>query len=76
MCHFFNLKKTATPAYQFDEIPVERNVPYSLRRHLEYQPVNRTERFASTYFQNVLSEWNILDINITLIRLKSSRANY
>ena len=64
MCHFFNLRNTATPAYLFDEIPVERNVPYSLRRHLEYQPVNRTERFASTYFQNALSEWNLLDTNI------------
>ena len=29
MYHFFNLRKTATPAYLFDEIPVERNVPYS-----------------------------------------------
>ena len=33
MCHFFNLKKTHAPAYLYDEIPVERNVPYSLRRH-------------------------------------------
>ena len=64
MCHFFNLKNTATPAYLFDEIPVERNVPNSLRRHLEYQPVKKTERFASTYFQNVLSEWNLLDTKI------------
>ena len=64
MYHFFNRKKTATPAYLFDEIPVERYVPYSLRRHLEYLPVNRTERFASTSFQNFLPEWNLLDTNI------------
>ena len=64
MCHFYNLKKTVTPAYLFEEIPVERNVPYNLRFHREYQPVNRTEHFASTYFQNLLSEWNLLDTNI------------
>ena len=64
MCQFSNLKKTATPTYLFEEIPVERNVPYNSRRHREYQPVNRTECFASTYSQNVLSEWNILDTSI------------
>ena len=64
MCNFFNLKNTATPAYLFDEIPVKHYVPYSLRRDLEYQPVNRTESFASAYFQSVLSEWNLLDTNI------------
>ena len=37
--------------------------------------MNRNERFASTYFQTVLSEWNLLDTNIkesnTLEALKS-----
>ena len=64
MCHFFNLKKTRRPAYLFDEIPAERNVSYNLRRQREYQPTGRTARFASTYFQNVLFEWNLLDQTI------------
>ena len=58
MCLFFDLKKTATPAYLFEEITVECNVPYNLQCHCEYQPVNRAERFASMYFLNVFSEWN------------------
>ena len=61
---FFNLKTTRAPAYLFDETPVEHNVSYSLRRRREYQPAGRTARFASTYFQNVLFEWNLLDKNI------------
>ena len=64
LCHFFNLKKTRRPAYLFDEIPAERNVSYSFRRQREYQPTGRTARFASTYFQNALFEWNLLDQNI------------
>ena len=65
MCHFFNLKKkTRRPAYLFDEIPAERNVSYNLRRQRECQPTGTTARFASTYFQNVLFEWNLLDQNI------------
>ena len=64
MCHFFSLKKTRRPAYLFNEIPAERNVLYNLRRQREYQPTGRTVRFASTYFQNVLFEWNLLDKNI------------
>ena len=64
MCHFFSLKKTRRPAYLCDEIPAERNVSYNLRRQREYQPTGRTARFASTYFQNVLLEWNLLNQNI------------
>ena len=64
MCHFFNLKKIRRPAYLFDEIPAECNVSYNLRHQREYQTTGRTARFASTYFQNVLSEWNLLDQNI------------
>ena len=74
MCHFFNLKKTQVPVYSFDETPVERNISYSLRRQREYQPAGRTARFASTYFQNVLFEWNFQDKNIedskTLVEFK------
>lgn len=33
--HFFNLKETWAPAYLFDEVPFERNVPYSLGCHHE-----------------------------------------
>ena len=60
MCHFFSLKKTRAPAYLFDEIPVERNVSYSLRCQREYQPAGRTARFASTYFTIARKSGNIL----------------
>ena len=64
MYHFFSLKKTRRPAYLLDEIPTERNVSYNLRCQREYHPKGRTAHSASTYFQTVLFEWNLLDKNI------------
>ena len=61
---FFNLQKARAPAYLFSKVPVERNVPDSLRRHHAYPPVNRVERFANSYFRNALIEWNLLDTSM------------
>ena len=65
MCHFFNLRKTQSPGYLFVEIPDERTVPYNLRTIRAYdQGSCRTVRFANTYFQNTLYEWNLLSDEI------------
>ena len=62
LCHFFNLRKRMSPAYLFNEIPSEREVPYPLRSSRPYaQPVSRTDRFSNTYFQSTPFEWNLLD---------------
>ena len=62
LCHFFNLRKSMSPAYLFNEIPSEREVPYPLRSSRPYaQPVSRTDRFSNTYFQSTPFEWNLLD---------------
>ena len=62
LCHFFNLRKSHQPEYLFDEIPSVRELSYSLRNPLQYDPaVSRTMRFSNTYFQNVLFEWNLLE---------------
>ena len=59
---FFNLRKSMSPAYLFNEIPPVRDVPYSLRSSCSYaQPVSRTVRFSNTYFINTIFEWNLLD---------------
>ncbi len=51
-----------SPAYLFNEIPSEREVPYHLRSSRSYaQPVSRTVRFSNAYFQSTPCEWNLLD---------------
>ena len=51
-----------SPAYLFNEIPSEREVPYRLRSSRSYaQPVSRTVRFSNTYFQSAPFEWNLLE---------------
>ena len=65
LTHFFSLKKSESPEYLFNEIPKERQLRYDLRNPNIYeQPVARTTRFANTYFQNALFEWNLLDSEI------------
>ena len=65
LSHFYNLKKAQSPAYLFDEIPSERQLIYSLRNpHIYDQGIVRTNRFSNSYFQNVLSEWNLLNDDI------------
>ena len=62
LCHFFNLIKSRSPNYLFDEIPPERNVSYNLRHMRSYdQNVGRTLQYSNTYFQNATFEWNLLD---------------
>ena len=48
LSHFYNLKKTQSPAYLFDEIPSERQLVYSLRNPRIYdQGIVRTNRFSN-----------------------------
>ena len=62
LCHFFVLKKQRTPQYLFNEIPNERQLSYNIRNPRVYdQNIVRTNRFATTYFQNTFMEWNKLD---------------
>ena len=61
LCHFFNLVKSQSPSYLFDEIPPERQLNYGLRHPRDYEvQVARTNRFSNTYFHNTLFEWNLL----------------
>ena len=77
MYHCFNLKKTATPAYLFDEIPVKRNF------HIAYDVLFSTSQFIELSALQVLTfkmfsrngiYW--IQISVILTRLRSSRANY
>ena len=54
---------SSTPQYLFEQIPPERDISYNLRHAKAYDPITpRTVRFSNTYFQNVLYEWNLLEI--------------
>ena len=65
LSHFYNLKKTQSPAYLFAEIPSEHQLVYSLRNPRTYDlGVVRTNRFSNSYFKNMLSEWNLLNDDI------------
>ena len=65
LCHFYNLRRTASLGSLFDEISPELEQSYNLRQHRVYeQNISRTTRFSHTYFQNVLYEWNLLNNNI------------
>ena len=61
LCHFFNLVKSQSSSYLFDEIPPERQLNYGLRHPRDYEGhVARTNRFSNTYFHYTLFEWNLL----------------
>ena len=61
LCHFFQLLLSRSPGYLFDEIPLERQIGYNLRKFSEYEVhTARTNRFVNTYFYNTLYEWNLL----------------
>ena len=61
LCHFFQLILSRSPGYLFDEIPLERQIGYSLRKVMEYEVhTARTNRFVNTYFYYTLHEWNLL----------------
>ena len=60
--HFYSLCKSKAPDYLYSEIPQQRNLVYNLRNpHCYEQPTGRTIRYSNSYFQNTISEWNLLD---------------
>ena len=65
LCHFSSLCKSKAPDYLYAEIPYQRNLIYNLRNPYCYaQPTVRTIRYSNSYFQNAISEWNLLDNKI------------
>ena len=65
MNHFFKLRQSGSPLYLYNLITPEREVNYNLRRiHVFDQRVERTNRYANTYFQNCPKEWNQLDVTL------------
>ena len=57
--HFFKLTMNQSPAYLYQLVPPLRSVKYNLHRANVYESnVERTNRFAGTYFQNCIKEWN------------------
>ena len=65
LCHFFMLKTTQHPEYLFSHIPPERKITYNLRNPSTYpEKGSRTAQFSSTYFQNVIAEWNLLNSDV------------
>ena len=65
LTHFFKLRQSGSPLYLYNLIPPEREVNYNLRRiHVFDQRVERTNRYANTYFQNCPKEWNQLDVTL------------
>ena len=54
-----------SPTYLYQLVPPLRSVKYNLRGANVYESnAERTNRFASTYFQNCIKEWNQLDVYI------------
>ena len=55
-----------SPTYLYHLVPPLRSVKYNLRGAINVYEgnVERTNRFASTYFQNYIKEWNQLDVYI------------
>ena len=65
LTHFFKLRQSRSPLYLYNLIPPEREVDYNLKRiHAFHQRVERTNRYANSYFQNCPKEWNQLDITL------------
>ena len=62
LCHLFSLIKSKSPEYLYILLPQVRQMQYGLRNLTSFeQPVSRAARFASTFFQNALFEWNSLE---------------
>ena len=54
-----------SPAYLYQLVPPLRSVKYNLCGANAYESnVERTNRFASTSFQNCIKEWNQLDVSV------------
>ena len=54
-----------SPEYLYQLVLPLRSGKYNLRGANAYEcNVERTNRFASTYFQNCIKEWNQLDVSI------------
>ena len=75
LCHFFKLTMNESPTYLYQLVPPLPSVKYNLRGANVYESnVERTNQFASTYFQNCIKEWNQLDVSIrssqTISKLK------
>ena len=65
LCYFYKLRNDQRPYYLYSEIPQEGNLHYNLPRPDVYEPnVISTNRFSHTYFQNCITEWNLLDETI------------
>ena len=65
LIHFYKLKQSRLPSYLYNLIPPERELNYGLRRaNIFDQPIERTNRYSNTYFQNCPKEWNRLDISV------------
>ena len=65
LCHFFKLTMNRSPKYLCQLVPSLRSVQYNLCGANVYESnAERTNRFASTYFQNCIKEWNQLDVYI------------
>ena len=61
------IKTNKSPEYLYNVIPPVNSPKCDLRHiHIFQQPVERTNRFSSTYFQNCPYEWNKLDLSIQL----------
>ena len=73
LCHFFQLLLSRSSGYLFDEIPLERQIGYSLRKVMEYEVhTARTNRFVNTYFYNTLYEWNLLGEEVKKVSISLS----
>ena len=65
LCHFHSLCKAKAPDYLYLEIAQQQNLVYNLRNpHCYEQPTGRTIRYSNSYFQNTVSEWNLLDSKV------------
>ena len=65
LIYFYKLKQSRLPSYLYNLIPPERELNYGLRRaNIFDQPIERTNRYSNTYFQNCPKEWNRLDISV------------
>ena len=57
LCHFFKLTMNRSPTYLYQLVPPLRSVKYNLCGANVYESnAERTNRFASTYFQNCIEE--------------------
>ena len=65
LIHYYKLKQSRLRSYLYNLIPPKRESHYGLRRANSFdQPIERTNRYSNTYFQNCSKEWNRLDISV------------